>query len=205
MAFEATIWNKISWLFLHHYVIFHLFIHGNSRYLFPKYWNWQICHTQQAIKLPLSTFSGKLRMFSMVKSKTVGFLLVYSSSLCKNSSWVTSGKRAAKQPLCGLFWGSCTWFHHERFENCWKCLAEWRLVLETCVLHHALVKKSKDKTECCCKDQYKSKPTHWYWCIITFEGPALFTYIQLASCLWYDNACPRGNLGSARKTAGPSP
>ena len=54
---------------------FNIFIHGNSGYLFPKHWKWKICHTQQAIILPLSTFSGKLRTFSTVKSKTVGFLL----------------------------------------------------------------------------------------------------------------------------------
>ena len=29
--------------------------------------------------------------------------------------------------------------------------------------------------------------------------------IQPPSCLWYDNARPKGNLGSVRKTAGPSP
>ena len=97
---------------------------------------------------------------------------VYSSSLHKNSSWVTSGKRAAKWPLCSLFWASCTSLHYERFENCWKRLAERHLVLQTCVLHDALVEKSKDKTERCCKDQYKPMLTR---CIIAFQGPALFT------------------------------
>ena len=48
---------------------------GNSGYLFPKRWNWQICHTHQAFKCPLCTFSGKLRTFPTVKSKTIGFLL----------------------------------------------------------------------------------------------------------------------------------
>ena len=63
---------------LHQYVLFHLaqlFIRGNSGYLFPKRWNWQLCHTHQAFKHPLWTFSGKLRTFPMVKSKTIGFLL----------------------------------------------------------------------------------------------------------------------------------
>ena len=52
-----------------------LFIHGNSGYLFPKCLYWQICHTHQAFKLPLRTFSSKLRIFPTVKSKTIGFLL----------------------------------------------------------------------------------------------------------------------------------
>ena len=55
-------------MFLHHYVPFQLaqlFIRGN----------WQICHTHQAFKLSLCTFSGKLRTFPTVKSKTIGFCL----------------------------------------------------------------------------------------------------------------------------------
>ena len=49
----------------------------NSLYLFPKNWNWQICHTHLALKLPLCTFSSKLwsSPFPMVKFKTIGFLL----------------------------------------------------------------------------------------------------------------------------------
>ena len=39
-------------------------------------------------------------------------------------------------------------------------------------------------------------------CIPSFR----IVYINTTpSCLWYDNARPNGNLGSARKTAGPSP
>ena len=46
-----------------------------------------------------------------VKSKTIGFLVdrnptVHSSCLLANSTWVTSGERAAKQPLCWLFEGT---------------------------------------------------------------------------------------------------
>ena len=70
--------SKISRLFLHQEVLFplaQLFIRGNSRYRFPKPWNWQICHAHKAFKLPLCTFRGKLRTFPMVKSKTIGFLL----------------------------------------------------------------------------------------------------------------------------------
>ena len=70
--------SKISWLFLHHNILFHLiqpFIHGNSQYRFPKRWNWQICHAHRAFQLPLHTLSSKLRTFPTVKSKTIGFLL----------------------------------------------------------------------------------------------------------------------------------
>ena len=70
--------SKISRLFLHHNTLFQLiqlFIHGNSRYILPKCWNWQICHTHQALKLPLCTLRGKLQTFPTVKSKTIGFLL----------------------------------------------------------------------------------------------------------------------------------
>ena len=34
-----------------------------------------MCHTHQAFKHPLRTFSGKLRTFPTVKSKTIGLLL----------------------------------------------------------------------------------------------------------------------------------
>ena len=70
--------SKISWLFLHHNALFQLiqlFIRGNSQYLLPKCWNWQICHTHQAFQLPLCTLNGKLQTFPTVKSKTIGFLL----------------------------------------------------------------------------------------------------------------------------------
>ena len=73
--------NKVSQLFLHHNALFQLiqlFICGNSRYLLPKRWNWQICHTHQALKRPLRTLSGKLRTFPTVKSKTIGFLLYWT-------------------------------------------------------------------------------------------------------------------------------
>ena len=52
---------------------------------------------------------------------------------------------------------------------------EQHLALQTCVLYHALLVKSKDKTERCCKDQYKPKPTPRYQGVIAFQGPALFT------------------------------
>ena len=34
-----------------------------------------MCHAHRAFKIPLRTFSGKLRTFPTVKSKTIGFLL----------------------------------------------------------------------------------------------------------------------------------
>ena len=66
-------------------VLTYIFIYSSSRNThlrillmeactFPL-WNWQICHTHQAFKLPLPTFSGKLQTFPTVKSKTIGFLL----------------------------------------------------------------------------------------------------------------------------------
>ena len=55
--------NKILQLILHQYGLFQLaqlFIHGNSRYCFPKCWNWQICHAHRTFTLPLCTLSYKL-------------------------------------------------------------------------------------------------------------------------------------------------
>ena len=60
---------------LHHYVLFQLAQLWECGYLFPKRWKWQICHIYQAFKLPLHTFSRKLRNFPPMKSKTIGFLL----------------------------------------------------------------------------------------------------------------------------------
>ena len=72
--------SRISQFFLHQYILFYLaqlFICRNSQYLFPKHWNWQICHTNWVFKLPFHTLNnGKLRTFPTVKSKTnTGFLL----------------------------------------------------------------------------------------------------------------------------------
>ena len=68
-----TFCEQILQLFLHHNTILVDSSVGIVGYLFPKCWNWQICHTHQAIKLPLRTLSGKLRTFPTVKSKTIGF------------------------------------------------------------------------------------------------------------------------------------
>ena len=58
---------------LHHYVLFHLaklFIRGNSRYLFPKCWNRQICHTHWEFKLSLRILSSKLQTMSTPNMST---------------------------------------------------------------------------------------------------------------------------------------
>ena len=111
-------------LFLHHYVLFQLaqlFIRGNSRYLFPNRWNWEICHIHRAFKIPLCTISCELQTFPSVKSKTNWIssemnLTVHFSSLQKYSVWVTYGKQAAIYPYaaysrvagtCYPTW--CTW------------------------------------------------------------------------------------------------
>ena len=161
-------------LFLHHYVLFQLaqlFIRGKRGYLFPKCWNWQICHTHQAFKLPLCTFSGKLRTFPMVKSNTIGFLLdliqQYTPVLFAKTprellpeKELLSGHYAAYSEVASTCYTTrCTWLHYVGFESCWKHLAERLLVLQTCVSHHALV---EDKTECCYKDQYKPKSVPQY-------------------------------------------
>ena len=143
MLYVEFAWAK---LFLHQYVLFQLawlFIWGNSWYRFPKRWDWQICHIHPPFKLPLHTFSGKLQTFPTVKSKTIGFLL-------KNYAWVTSENIAASAHYarvpgtCYPTW--CTLLHYKRFENCWKHFPEQFLMLQMCVLHHALVEWGKDKT-----------------------------------------------------------
>ena len=73
------------------------------------------------------------------------------------------------------------WIQCECFEICWKRLAEWDIVVITDVcLTLRFSQKSKDKTERCCKDQYKPKRTPQYRCMI-----------PLASCLLCDNTRPR--------------
>ena len=82
---------------------------------------------------------------------------VYSSSLRKYSSWVTSGKRAAKRPLCGLFRGSWHVVHYTVHMTplcaLWKllkALGRMTSIVTDMLSHHTLVEKSKDKTEHCC-------------------------------------------------------
>ena len=89
---------------LHHYVPFHLaqlFICGNSGCLFPKCWNWQICHTNQAFKLPLHTFSGKLQLFPWWNQRALDFFSIEPNSILQLSSQklLVSGKRAVKRAL----------------------------------------------------------------------------------------------------------
>ena len=157
--------SKISRLFLHHNILFHLiqpFIRGNSRYRFLKHWNWQICHAHRAFQLPLRILSDKLLTFSHGEIKDNWIFsrsnpTVYSGSLWKKSLWVNSGERAAKRPLCSLFWGSWHVLHSTVHVTSlcllWKsveALGRMILQLQMCVSHHALVEGGKDKTEHCC-------------------------------------------------------
>ena len=126
---------------------FQLFIHRNSRYVFRKRWNWQICHTHQAIKLNFhfAPLAGKLRTFPMVKLKTSGFLL----DRTQQYTLVHLGKSPCellleKEQLSGHYAayfevdGMCYIYCPRDFtENCWKRLAEQLLVLQTRLSHHA--------------------------------------------------------------------
>ena len=122
--------TNISWFLSATMQLIQLFIHGNNRYLFPKRWNWQICHTHQAFKLPLHTLSGQLRSnISHCESNPT----VYSSSLWKKVLLSYFQKKRTKRPL---FWGRwyvlhtrSTWLHYVHFQNCWNRLAVWLLVL----------------------------------------------------------------------------
>ena len=72
-----------------------LFICGKSQYLFPKYWNWQICHTSyQAFKLPVYTISDKLQPRRGLHYSPLN-PTVHFGSLLANSAWFSSGKKAA--------------------------------------------------------------------------------------------------------------
>ena len=93
------------------------------------------------------------------------------------------------------------------FENRWKRLAERLLVLQTRISHYALAEGGKDKTERCHKQEigciYVNNVGPWN--VIT-DFATTVPRDQLSLVLvWYSNARPKGNLGSARKTAGPSP
>ena len=96
----------------------------------------------------------RYELFPRWNSKTIGLLLL---DLTQQFTQVLFAKTPRellleKELLSSHYAGSCTWLNYERFENCWKHLAERCLVLQTCVLHHTLVEISKDKTESCCKD-----------------------------------------------------
>ena len=113
---------------------FQLYTHGNSGYLFSNCWNWQICHTHWAFKLPLRTFSGKIQTFPMAKSKTIGFLLDQTQQhtpvlFGKTPRELLPGKELWSSHyvaylevagMCYTRW--CTWLHYVCFENCWKHL-----------------------------------------------------------------------------------
>ena len=92
-------------MILSHYVLFHLaqlFIHGNG--LFPKRWNWQIYKHLNFHFIPIA-----VSYTNFSHNMAIGFLLdgtqQYTSVLFGKipHELATSGKRAAKQPLCTLF------------------------------------------------------------------------------------------------------
>ena len=114
---------------------------GTGRYATPT----------RHFKFPLRTFSGKLQTFPMVKSKTIGFLLDRTQKFFSEQFRMSSGKRAAKLPLCGLFKSS--WHvlpykvHVTELSMLWKllkALCRILLVLYTCVSHQALVERGKE-------------------------------------------------------------
>ena len=147
---KRDMWNLCKQNFmivLHQSVLFQLaqhFIHGNSWYRFPKHCNLQICHTHRAFKLTLCMFRAKLRIFPTVKSKPIGLLLHRTQHKLLPEKELPSGL-IQEQLAHATLHGACD-IIIKRFEICWKCLAEGLLVLHTCVLHHALVERGKDKT-----------------------------------------------------------
>ena len=115
-----------------------------------------------------------------------------SRSLWKNSSWVT-WKRAAKRHYVEVASMCCTtqcmWLDCVCFENHWKHLVKWLLVLQTCVSHHALIQSGETRLSVTSLNQ--SLGTMIAKVHIASHSPTLFTQIQLVH-----NACPTGNLGS---------
>ena len=115
-----------------------------------------------------------------------------SRSLWKNSSWVT-WKRAAKRHYVEVASMCCTtqcmWLDCVCFENHWKHLVKWLLVLQTCVSHHALFQSGETRLSVTSLNQ--SLGTMIAKVHIASHSPTLFTQIQLVH-----NACPTGNLGS---------
>ena len=162
--------SRILRLFLHHYILFYLaqcFVCGNSRYLFPKHWNWQICHIHWAFKLPLLTFSGNLRTLPMMKSKTIFSYwtpTVHSNTFlvnfCMGYSWEQSCYYFAFSVVAGTCYPTwCTWLNWNTFENCSKCLAEQVLVLQTVWITSSFGRTRWEQSEHCCKKQYEPKRT----------------------------------------------
>ena len=137
---------------------FQLFICGNTRYVFPKHWNWQICQTHQTFK------PRKLRTFPTVKSKTVGFLIDQTQQytlvlfgkipleLLLKNDLPTAIMQLIQEQLAhasphGAYDYTCA-----HFENTQKHLAERLVVSQTCVSYHSLFKRGKNKSEHCCQN-----------------------------------------------------
>ena len=140
------------------FILAQLYIRGNSWYFIPKHWNWQICHTHWAFKLPLALAVS----YELFPRWIDGWIYsqsnptIYSSSFQKKSSWLTSWKRATKWPLCSLFRGSWLVLRYTVHMNALKIAGSaWQnnlhLVLQICISHHAIIViRGKDKTEHCC-------------------------------------------------------
>ena len=78
------------------------------RHCFPKRWNWQICTPTGHLDFHFAPFVVSYELFLRWNQKQLDFSSierkVHSSSYLKNSAWVTSGKRAAKQSLFKSSW-----------------------------------------------------------------------------------------------------
>ena len=131
--YKIFIWgiyvSKISWLFLHHNILFHLaqlLIHENSRHFFPKRWTGKYVKLTRYLNFhftPLTVSWWNQSWISFRSNPTI-----YYSSLCKKSSWVTgtSGKRAGQI----LYVPFLTIHHHYIMYRC--CPYILNVILLTC-------------------------------------------------------------------------
>ena len=190
-----------------------LFISANS------WWAFQSAGTGKyatPTKLLLCTLIGKLQIFPTAKTKTIGFLLdptqqyakilfnkfplelLLSENKLQSEHWATYSEVA-----CTCFPTQCMWLYLCALWKLLEQLAEWLLVLQTCVSHHASVQQDKDKTVRNTTSLNLSTDT------VTAKVFKMHYKIpcslQPASSSWCDNTLPRVNLGSVRKTAGHSP
>ena len=66
------------------YVVFHLaqvFIRGNSGDLFPKHWNWQICHTHWALNFHFVPLAVSYELFPRWNQRQLNFLSIKHNSI----------------------------------------------------------------------------------------------------------------------------
>ena len=126
---------------------------GICWYLIPKHWNWQICHTHWAFKFHFTPLAESYKLFPQWKDDWIysqSNPTIYSSSLQKSAYDILPEKEllsAACFEVAGLCYTTlCTWLHYE----CLKIAGiAWQnnnfLVLQTCISHHNIVKRGKDK------------------------------------------------------------